>query len=94
MKKEEKKIYETIAEEEPYCMLCGSTNWLQIHHIFYRSQGGLTIKKNLIRLCKKCHDMVHTNKKKYQPFLLKIQYNKYGYFTKEECLKCKKYGNL
>ena len=59
----EKKIYKEIIEDEPYCMLCGSTYWLQIHHIYYRSQGGLTVPKNLIRLCKNCHDMVHSNKK-------------------------------
>lgn len=85
----EKEIYKIIANEEPYCMLCGSTNWLQIHHIYYRSQGGLTVKKNLIRLCQRCHQMVHSNKKKYQPYLLRMQYKKYGHFEKEECVKNK-----
>lgn len=85
----EKEIYKTIVEEEPYCMLCGSTYWLQIHHVYYRSQGGLTIKKNLIRLCDKCHKLVHSNKKKYQPMLLEIQYKKYGHFTKNSCLRSK-----
>lgn len=94
MTKEEKYVYDTITEEQPCCMLCGSTYWLQIHHIYYRSQGGITTKQNLIRLCEKCHRLVHSNKKKYQPLLLEMQYKKYGYFTKESCLKCKKYGNL
>lgn len=85
----DKEIYRSIVEEQPYCMLCGSTYWLQIHHIYYRSQGGLTIKKNLIRLCDKCHKLVHSNKKKYQPMLLEIQYKKYGHFTKQSCLKNK-----
>lgn len=93
MKKNEKKIYETIAEEEPYCMLCGKSYNLNIHHIFYRSQGGLTVNKNLIRLCVNCHNLVHSNKKKYQPILLNMQYKKYGYFEKGDCIKCKKYGN-
>lgn len=85
----EKKVYQQICEEEPYCILCGSNYWLQVHHIYYRSQGGLTVKKNLIRLCQKCHNLVHSNKKKYQPMLLEIQYKKYGYFTKEECIRRK-----
>ena len=93
MKTQEKEIYNKIVEEQPYCQLCGSTYCLHIHHIYYRSQLGLTIPKNLIRLCIKCHQMVHSNKKKYQPMLLELQYKKYGYFEKEEIIKCKKYGN-
>ena len=94
MNKSEKEVYEKIVEEQPYCMICGSTNFLHIHHIYYRSQLGLTTEKNLIRLCNKCHNMVHSNKKKYQKMLLEIQYKKYGYFKKEEVIKCKKYGKM
>ena len=94
MNKHEKEIYEKIIEEQPYCILCGSTNYLHIHHIYYRSQLGLTTERNLIRLCNKCHNMVHSNKKKYQKMLLEIQYKKYGYFKKEEVVKCKKYGKI
>ena len=90
MKKNDKEVYKKIIEEEHYCQLCGSANWLEIHHIYYRSQGGSNDERNLIRLCKKCHQMVHSNKKKWQPFLLNIQYNKYGEFKKEEVLKRKK----
>ena len=85
----DKQIYQQIAENEPYCQLCGSTSYLHIHHIYYRSQLGLTTPKNLIRLCDKCHQMVHSNKKKYQPVLLEKQYKKYGYFEKEEVCKSK-----
>lgn len=80
----DKPIYQQIVENEPYCQLCGSTSYLHIHHIYYRSQLGLTTPKNLIRLCSKCHELVHSNKRKYQPMLLEIQYKKYGYFEKEE----------
>ena len=83
----EKEIYQTIADEQPYCQLCGSPYNLHIHHIYYRSQLGLTIPKNLIRLCINCHQLVHSNKKKYQPILLEMQYKKYGYFEKDECIK-------
>lgn len=83
----DKEIYQKIADEQKWCQLCGSTNWLEIHHIIYRSQGGNNDERNLIRLCKKCHMLVHSNKKKWQEFLLKMQYNKYGEFKKEEVLK-------
>lgn len=80
----DKDIYKQIVENEPYCQLCGSTNYLHIHHIYYRSQLGMTVPKNLIRLCDKCHRLVHSNKRKYQSMLLERQYLKYGKFEKEE----------
>lgn len=80
----DKQIYKQIIESEPYCQLCGSTYFLQVHHIYYRSQLGLTVPKNLIRLCDRCHRLVHSNKRKYQPMLLELQYKKYGEFKKSE----------
>ncbi len=71
----EKEIYNTIAEEEPYCMLCGSTNWLHIHHIRFGSCGRHTYFGNIIRLCVNCHHKVHSNKKKWQPILIEIANN-------------------
>lgn len=35
---------------------------LQVHHITYRSNGGSDNHKNLITLCRKCHDKVHKGK--------------------------------
>jgi len=71
-----KEIYKQIAEEQPYCQMCGSNQMLAIHHIIYGklhgSRDDLTYKGNLIRLCNKCHNLVHSNKKKYQPILLEI----------------------
>jgi hypothetical protein len=32
---------------------------LEVHHIIYRSNGGSDLEKNLITLCKPCHDGVH-----------------------------------
>ena len=90
----DKEVYKRIVEEQKWCQLCGKSNNLHIHHIFYRSQGGLTVEKNLIRLCINCHNLVHSNKKKYQKMLLDIQYSKYGYFDKSEVLRCKDYFNV
>lgn len=72
MNKNEKKIYETIAEEEPYCMLCGKSYNLNIHHIRYGACSRKTYYGNLIRLCIDCHNKVHSNKRKWQPVLIVI----------------------
>lgn len=90
----DKEVYQKIVDEQPYCQLCGKTNNLHIHHIYYRSELGMTVEKNLIRLCVNCHLLVHSNKKKYQPKLLERQYMKYGEFLKDEVVRCKKYGKI
>ena len=74
MNKAEKKVYEDTLELFDYkCAICGNPN-VASHHIRY---GGLyggrkTYMGNVIPLCKKHHDMVHTNKKKYMPMLIEI----------------------
>lgn len=71
----EKDIYKYIAEHCPYCMICGKTWRLHIHHIIYRSELGPTSFDNLIRLCEKCHEMVHSNKRVWQSRLQNILLN-------------------
>jgi predicted HNH restriction endonuclease len=72
MKKEEKIVYNTIAEEEPYCMLCGKPYNLHLHHIRYGMVGRHTYFGNIIRLCINCHQMVHSNKRKWQHILIEL----------------------
>ena len=67
--------YNCVIERDNYsCRLCGSTNWLQLHHILYRSQRKDLINDidNCIMLCSDCHRLVHSNKKKWQPLLLEM----------------------
>ena len=70
----DKEIYKkTLELFNNCCAICGS-NQVQCHHIRY---GGLyggrkTYMGNIIPLCKKHHDMVHKNKKKYMPMLIEI----------------------
>lgn len=71
-KKKEKEIYQTIAREQPYCQLCGSTNMLVIHHVRYGACGRKTYFGNVIRLCDSCHKKVHSNKRKWQSVLIEI----------------------
>lgn len=70
----DKEVYKkTLELFNNCCAICGS-NQVQCHHIRY---GGLyggrkTYMGNIIPLCKKHHDMVHKNKKKYMPMLIEI----------------------
>lgn len=68
----EKEIYQTIAEEQPYCQLCGSPYNLQIHHIRYGACGRHTYFGNVIRLCEYHHRLVHSNKKYWQTILIEL----------------------
>lgn len=70
MTKEEKRVYEIITEEEPYCQICGSTINLHRHHIRYGACGRKTYFGNIIVLCEACHRMVHSSKKKWQQVLI------------------------
>ena len=70
-----KETYDYVIKRDNYsCRLCGSTNWIQLHHIYYRSQRKDLINdiENCIMLCDDCHRLVHSNKKKWQPILLEM----------------------
>lgn len=69
-----KETYQEVYERDKgLCQLCGSNNWIEAHHIRYRSERKDLIDEpnNLILLCKKCHMLVHSNKHYWQPILLK-----------------------
>lgn len=71
-----KDTYNYVIGRDNYsCRLCGSTSFLQLHHILYRSQRKDLINDvdNCIMLCSDCHRLVHSNKKKWQPILLDIK---------------------
>lgn len=74
MNKSEKEVYtKTIELFNGCCAICGN-NQIHLHHIRYGTlRGGrLTYMGNVIPLCKKHHDLVHTNKKKYMPMLIEM----------------------
>ena len=74
MNKSEKEVYQkTIELYNGQCAICGNTN-IAMHHIRY---GGLyggrkTYMGNVIPLCERHHTLVHTNKEKYMPKLIKM----------------------
>lgn len=56
---------EILERDEYRCFRCGkrslSGKGLSIHHIISREDGGKAESRNLITLCKKCHDFVELN---------------------------------
>jgi len=70
MTKKEKEVYTTTLELfNNCCAICGS-NQVQLHHIRFGACGRKTYMGNVIPLCKKHHDLVHSNKRFYQPMLI------------------------
>ena len=72
------ETYETVyLRDKGKCRLCGNDKGLHLHHIIYRSQNKHLINDvdNCIMLCVKCHLLVHSNKKKYQPILMEMIHN-------------------
>lgn len=50
---------EYVLERDSYrCVLCGEPENLEVHHIVWRFRGGSDRPKNLVTLCKSCHNKV------------------------------------
>lgn len=59
------------------CRVCGAyARHPALHHVLYRSEGGLHVIENLVTVHwmyqPQCHEMVHANKRKFQPILLEV----------------------
>jgi len=57
-----KKIY--FINIKKICIGCRSKKTIQLHHKSYKRLGGLNEVKDLISVCKKCHNEIHTIQKK------------------------------
>jgi 5-methylcytosine-specific restriction endonuclease McrA len=56
-----------LARDRHRCRYCGRTADLHLHHIHYRSEGVDHRATNLITLCGAHHDLIHSNKRRWQP---------------------------
>lgn len=62
-----------VHERDKTCRMCGgSSRGLHCHHVIYRSQGGPDTEENLVLLCAEHHELVHSDKRVYQPLLLAL----------------------
>ena len=71
----EDKTYKAVYERDNgICRVCGSGRNLHLHHVIYRSEDKSKINdiNNCIMLCNECHEIVHKNKRKWQPILLEM----------------------
>jgi 5-methylcytosine-specific restriction endonuclease McrA len=68
-------VRQLVLKRDRSCQLCGSTRSLHVHHIYYRSEAPAQWRhdpSNLIVLCLEDHDLVHSNKRKFQRHLLDL----------------------
>lgn len=65
-------IRKAIRKRDGQCKWCGVGDRLQVHHIWYRSQGGPDEPSNLVTLCLDCHAKAHASKRTWQPVLLAL----------------------
>lgn len=64
---------QVYARDRYRCRWCGRTNGaVHLHHIDYRSAGGRHLPENLITLCVRHHQLVHTDKGFYPPLLTEL----------------------
>lgn len=66
------QVRTSVLIRDKVCQLCGTNRDLHVHHIIYRSEGGTHDESNLITLCNDDHGLVHSDKQKFQPMLLKL----------------------
>lgn len=78
MNNRDKREYRAaIARDNHSCVYCGNTT-IEVHHIVFRSHGGMNIRQNLVCLCKAHHDMVHSDEPKWRDDLLDKMRAHYG----------------
>lgn len=80
MYKVSKETYKKVFDAcNGMCVLCGSTYWLELHHIHGRGKDLTDEPTNCVMLCHNCHHyVVHQNLKKYRPILEDISKNIYA----------------
>lgn len=68
----DKEVYKkTLELFDGVCAICGN-NQVALHHVRFGACGRKTYMGNVIPLCPYHHNLVHTNKRKYQPMLIEL----------------------
>lgn len=57
------------------CAKCGFTRALEVHHINYERFGDEDVSRDLITLCKKCHQEIEDQKRKTNPIINKSEHH-------------------
>lgn len=72
-----KAFKEAIKIRDYACVICGSSNRLQIHHIDYNKLN--TTKENCVALCLSCHMKTNYNRKQWTSFFKSLLNERYNY---------------
>lgn len=87
----EKREYRSAKKRDSgRCVLCGNPQ-VEMHHIIFRSHGGINDRRNLVALCKKHHDMAHNDEKKYKEIFLDMMEKHYGSIQESDLKKKNKW---
>ena len=62
------------------CVKCGSDDNLEVHHILPRSKGGRDNPRNMVTLCRNCHQEIHRDQKLFNKWKKKFE----SYINKHE----------
>lgn len=57
------------------CAKCGFTRALEVHHINYERFGDEDVHRDLITLCKKCHNEIEDQKRQTNPIINKAEHH-------------------
>ena len=68
-KEEYQRYYAYIMAKYPICQVCDSNHSIEAHHTLY---GAYKDDKTLVAVCRQCHQIVHSNKHKWEKLLLPI----------------------
>lgn len=68
---------EVMERDQSLCRMCGAyAEHPALHHVRYRSEGGLHVVENLVTVhwmyAPRCHERAHDNKGLWQPLLLQV----------------------
>lgn len=89
-KREHKRPSSKLAKQELAimygykCLLCGSREDLQYHHIIKFADGGETDVENGCLLCPSCHYRLHRNEQNEEKYNKEIRYKKKHFIDKKE----------
>lgn len=91
MTKQDKRAYRSVRNRDNNrCIICG-LNVTEVHHVIYRSHGGITDKRNMVCLCPNHHRMVHSDEQVWREKLLDYLRGHYGMINEQDLKKRNKW---
>ncbi len=81
-----KAVYERDSwDGAPCCVYCGKP-YPEVHHYIERSRGGMGIEQNLVCLCHRCHQRLHSGHNEIKTFVRTYLSEKYEGWEEERLI--------